>query len=120
MGVSFAPNRKGMPIVPKALTLDFLRRQVLMSRNVRGNRVLDVAMSGLNYRVEHHLFPSIPRPHLRRAAPLIAEYCRERGVPYTQTGLWESYGIVLRYINRVGLGERDVFACPLGAERASI
>jgi fatty acid desaturase len=120
MGVSFAPNHKGMPIVPKSLRLDFLRRQVLMSRNVRGNRVLDVAMGGLNYQVEHHLFPSMPRPHLRRASPLIAEYCRQQGVPYTQAGLWESYGIVLRYINRVGLGERDVFACPLVAERASI
>ncbi|HAM27439.1 MAG TPA: acyl-CoA desaturase [Microbacteriaceae bacterium] len=120
MGVSFAPNHKGMPIVPKTAKLDFLQRQVLMSRNVRGNPVLDVAMGGLNYQVEHHLFPSMPRPHLRRAAPLIARYCRDLGVPYTATGLWESYGIVLRYINRVGLGERDVFACPLVTERASV
>ena len=77
-------------------------------------------MGGLNYQIEHHLFPSMPRPHLRAAAPMIAEYCRDHGVPYTQTGLWQSYGIVLRYINRVGLGERDPFECPLVAQRASI
>ena len=59
-------------------------------------------MGGLNYQIEHHLFPSMARPHLRRAAPMIAAYCREHGVPYTQTGLWQSYAIVLRYINRVG------------------
>jgi hypothetical protein len=41
-------------------------------------------------------------------------------VPRAQTGLWESYGIVLRYINRVGLGERDVFACPLVEQRAAV
>ncbi|MCK8609352.1 acyl-CoA desaturase [Agromyces sp. C10] len=120
MGMSFAPNHKGMPLVPKSLKLDFLRRQVLMSRNIRGNRVLDFMMGGLNYQVEHHLFPSMPRPHLGRAAPLIAAYCRERGVAYTVTGLWQSYGIVLRYINRVGLGERDPFTCPLVEQRASL
>lgn len=120
MGMSFAPNHKGMPLVPKTLKLDFLRRQVMMSRNIRGNRVLDFLMGGLNYQIEHHLFPSMPRPHLRRAAPMIAAYCRSHEIPYTQTGLWESYGIVLRYINRAGLGERDPFVCPMVAERQSV
>lgn len=120
MGMSFAPNHKGMPLVPKGLKLDFLRRQVLMSRNIRGNHVIDVAMGGLNYQIEHHLFPSMPRPHLRRAAPIIEGYCRDLDVPYTQTTLLHSYVIVFRYINRVGLGERDPFECPLLAQRASI
>lgn len=119
MGSSFAPNHKGMPLVPKGLKLDFLRRQVLMSRNIRGNRLLDVAMGGLNYQIEHHLFPSMPRPHLRRAAPVIRDYCIQHGVTYTETSLWHSYGIVLRYINRVGLGERDPFECPLLQQRAT-
>ncbi|MET0734718.1 MAG: acyl-CoA desaturase [Microbacterium sp.] len=120
MGMAFAPNHKGMPLVPKDAKLDFLTRQVLMSRNVRGTRALDIAMGGLNYQVEHHLFPSMPRPHLRLAAPLVAEYCASRGVTYTATGLWDSYRIVVRYINRVGLGERDPFECPLVVQRASI
>ncbi|MGL4256250.1 MAG: fatty acid desaturase family protein [Microbacterium sp.] len=120
MGMAFAPNHKGMPLVPKDARLDFLTRQVVMSRNIRGSRILDVAMGGLNYQIEHHLFPSMPRPHLRRAAPIVAEYCRERGVPYVATGLWESYGIVVRYINRVGLGERDPFECPMIAQRQTI
>lgn len=120
MGASFAPNHKGMPILPRDGTLDFLRRQVLMSRNIRGSRFVDVLMGGLNYQVEHHLFPSMPRPHLRRAAPLIAAYCREHDIAYTQTGLFASYGIVIRYINSVGLGEREVFTCPLVAQRNHI
>jgi fatty acid desaturase len=120
MGASFAPNHKGMPIVPATVKLDFLRRQVMMSRNIRGNRFIDTLMGGLNYQIEHHLFPSMPRPHLRRAAPLIRAYCRKVGVPYTQTGLFRSYGIVLRHINRVGLGERDPFDCPLVAQRRSL
>jgi fatty acid desaturase len=120
MGVSFAPNHKGMPIVPREASIDFLRRQVMMSRNVGGSRMLDVAMGGLNYQIEHHLFPSMPRPHLRKAAPMIAAYCRDHGVPYTQVGVMTSYAIVVRYINRVGLGERDVFACPLVEQRSHL
>jgi fatty acid desaturase len=120
MGATFAPNHKGMPVVPAATKLDFLRRQVLMSRDIRGNRMLDVAMGGLNYQIEHHLFPSMPRPHLRRAAPLVARYCESIGVSYTRVGLLESYAAVLRYINRVGLGERDPFDCPLVAQRRAL
>jgi fatty acid desaturase len=120
MGMSFAPNHKGMPLVPKGLKLDFLTRQVLMSRNVRGNRVIDIALGGLNYQIEHHLFPSMPRPHLRLAAPIIQAYCQDHDVPYTQTTLLRSYVIVFQYINRVGLGERDPFDCPLLAQRTSI
>ncbi len=120
MGMVFAPNHKGMPLVPKNVKFDFLTRQVMMSRNVRGTWALDVAMGGLNYQIEHHLFPSMPRPHLRRAAPMVAEYCARHDVPYTVTGLLESYGIVIRYINRVGLGERDPFTCPLVEQRQAI
>ena len=120
MGASFAPNHKGMPLVPKDLKLDFLRRQVLMSRNIKGGRFIDIAMGGLNYQVEHHLFPSMPRPHLRKASPIVAAYCKQHDVSYKETGLFESYGIVLRYINRVGLGDRDPFFCPLIAQRQSI
>lgn len=120
MGASFAPNHKGMPVVPHGVRLDFLTRQVMMSRNVRGGRSVDVLLGGLNYQVEHHLFPTMPRPNLRRAAPMIEAYCRDRGIPYTSAGLFESYGIVIRYINRVGLSERDPFDCPMLQQRASI
>jgi fatty acid desaturase len=113
LGAAFAPNHKGMPIVPATTRLDFLQRQVLTSRNIRGNPLVDLAMGGLNYQIEHHLFPSMPRPNLRRARPLVRSYCAENGVPYTETGLLESYGIVVRHLNAVGLGARDPFLCPL-------
>jgi fatty acid desaturase len=113
LGGSFAPNHKGMPIVPKNAKVDFLRRQVLMSRNVTPGPVTDFAMGGLNYQIEHHLFPSMPRPNLRRAQPIVRAYCQEQGVAYTQTSLFRSYGIVVRYLNAVGLRARDPFACPL-------
>ena len=120
MGASFAPNHKGMPIVPANSRIDFLRRQVLMSRNIRGGRFTDFFMGGLNYQIEHHLFPSMPRPSLRNAQPIVKEFCDSRRISYTETGLVQSYGIVVRYLNEVGLAARDPFQCPLTAEFRSV
>ena len=120
MGASFAPNHKGMPTVPKDSRIDFLSRQVLMSRNIAGGRWIDTAMGGLNFQIEHHLFPSMARPHLRKVRPMVKEFCAERGVRYTETSLFGSYRIVIEYLNRVGLAARDPFQCPLTAEFRSV
>jgi fatty acid desaturase len=113
LGAAFAPNHKGMPVVPATMKLDFLRRQVLMSRNIRGGPVVDFMMGGLNHQIEHHLFPSMPRPNLRRARSLVQAHCAEHGIAYTETSLRESYVIVVRHLNAIGLGARDPFLCPL-------
>jgi fatty acid desaturase len=113
LGASFAPNHKGMPLVPATMKLDFLRRQVLMSRNIRGGVMIDFAMGGLNYQIEHHLFPSMPRPTLKTVQPIVREYCELHDVKYTEVGLFTSYGIVIDYLNNVGLRARDPFQCPL-------
>ncbi len=102
MGVSFAPNHKGMRVERPEDQWDFLRRQVLTSRNVRGNPVVDLALGGLNYQVEHHLFPSMPRPSLRRAQPLVREFCAERGVRYVECGLVASYRQVVGHLDATG------------------
>ncbi|MCE7003051.1 acyl-CoA desaturase [Kibdelosporangium philippinense] len=102
LGCSFAPNHKGMPILPAGRKVDFLRRQVLTSRNISGGPLVDFLLGGLNYQIEHHLFPSMPRPNLRRAQPLVRAFCGERGVSYTQCSMAASYAWVLRHLHEVG------------------
>jgi fatty acid desaturase len=102
LGCSFAPNHKGMPILGARDQSDFLRRQVLTSRNVTGGWLTDLALGGLNYQIEHHLFPSMPRPNLRRSQPMIKEFCAQRGVSYCQTGLIASFGQALQHLHTVG------------------
>ncbi|MHA7985816.1 fatty acid desaturase family protein [Rathayibacter sp. CAU 1779] len=116
MGASFAPNHKGMPIVPRDTKLDFFSKQVLTSRNITGGWWATALFGGLNYQVEHHLFPSMARPHLAKARIIVRDHCLENGVPYTETTLAQSYAIVVGYLNRVGLQARDPFACPLVAQ----
>ncbi|CAL4861133.1 acyl-CoA desaturase [Microbacterium sp. MM2322] len=116
MGAGFAPNHKGMPTIAADAKVDFLSRQVLTSRNIRGGWGVTALMGGLNYQVEHHLFPSMPRPALRHARLIVRAHCAQMGVPYTETTLLRSYGIVIRYLNRVGLSARDPFVCPMVAD----
>jgi fatty acid desaturase len=102
LGCAFAPNHKGMPILSADDDTDFLRRQVLTSRNVRGGRVLDMALGGLNYQIEHHLFPSMPRSALRHARPIVKSFCEEHNISYAETGLFDSYSRVLGHLRDVG------------------
>jgi fatty acid desaturase len=111
MGASFAPNHKGMPVIAADAKLDFFSKQVRTSRNVSGGWWATALMGGLNYQVEHHLFPNMPRPALAHAREIVREHCATLGVPYTETTLWESYRIVIQYLNRVGLAARDTFDC---------
>ncbi|WP_222850935.1 fatty acid desaturase family protein [Phytoactinopolyspora mesophila] len=119
LGGAFAPNHVGMPIVPPDLKIDFLQRQVLMSRNIAGGRLTSFAMGGLNYQIEHHLFPNMPRPNLRRAQPLVREHCAKHNIHYTETSLAGAYRVIVRYLNAVEHATMDPFRCPLATQYRS-
>jgi len=106
LGAVFAPNHKGMPILSKDDDSDFLRRQVLIARNVHGGRLTDLLLGGLNYQIEHHLFPHMPRPSLPHAQPVIRAYCLTNGLPYVETSLIDSYRQALSHLDAVGRGDK--------------
>ena len=117
MGAAFAPNHKGMPLVEKDSSLDFFSRQVLTSRNIKGSWLKDNLMGGLNYQVEHHLFPSMARPYLRKTHQIVSEYCRQNDVTLVEMNLFASYRTIMQHLNKVGLSNNvDPFVCPMVAE----
>jgi fatty acid desaturase len=113
LGGAFAPNHIGMPVVAESVKFDFLRRQVLMSRNISGGPVVRFLMGGLENQVEHHLFPMMARPNLKKAQAIVREHCHQHGITYTEMSLVRSYKVILGYLNQVGLGARATFVCPL-------
>jgi fatty acid desaturase len=117
MGAAFAPNHKGMPLVPRDAKIDFFERQVLTSRNIRGSWLKDNLMGGLNYQVEHHLFPSMARPYLKRAHDIVSAYCADKNITLVEMGLISSYKAIIVYLNKVGLSKNsDPFVCPMVAD----
>jgi fatty acid desaturase len=101
LGCSFAPNHKGMPMLDGDEKVDFLRRQVLTSRNVSGGWFVTAALGGLNFQVEHHLFPSMASHNLRRCQPLVRRFCASHELPYVETTVLASYGAALRYLRSI-------------------
>jgi fatty acid desaturase len=102
LGCSFAPGHKGMPVLESEQAADPLLRQVLTSRNVRGGHLVSAVMGGLNFQIEHHLFPSMPRPHLYHAQRVVRRFCEDRGVSYEVATIAATYAAVARHLDAVG------------------
>jgi fatty acid desaturase len=98
----FAPNHKAMPVLERESELDFLHRQVLTSRNVNAHPVTDFWYGGLNYQIEHHLFPRLPRNKLREAQQVIRDFCGDHSIAYHETTVLQSYREILQHLHEVG------------------
>ena len=99
LGISFAPNHKGMPVMQSATTAGFARRQVVTARNITGGRLTTFMLGGLNYQIEHHLFPSMPRPNLRRAQGLVRDFCAAAGLGYREDNFADSFRQVIQHLS---------------------
>jgi len=81
LALVFAPAHIGLPIVATQHH-DWLH-QMETTRNLELPRFVSFFFIGLDYQVEHHLFPKIPHQHLPRAAAITAAWCARHGVAYT-------------------------------------
>lgn len=101
VGSIAAPNHKGMLIADKEHPLDFLHQQILSARNVRPHPIIDFWYGGLNYQIEHHLFPTIPRNNLGQAKQIVMAFCLEHDISYHETGFLQSYREIFEHLNQV-------------------
>ena len=101
MGLVFAPNHKGMLILERGNRLDFLRRQVLTARNVKAHPLTDFLYGGLNYQIEHHLFPSISRNKLNETQKVVRAFCNSHSVSYYETSLLQSQREILGWLHQI-------------------
>ena len=101
IGSTFAPNHKGMLLLDGKTELDFLRKQVLTARNVKSSPLNDLLYGGLNYQIEHHLFPSMPRNRLKEAQKIVRPFCEEHSISYYETGVVRSQREILQYLHQV-------------------
>ena len=105
-GLVFAPNHKGMLMVDAGSQLSVFRRQVLTSRNVRSGWINDFLYGGLNYQIEHHLFPFLRRDQMAAAQRIVRPFCSERGIRYHETGVFQSLKETFHHLHRVGASIR--------------
>ena|SRR3989338_7023914 len=112
MGTVFATNHKGMPMLSGEMRTDFLLNQVLTTRNVAPSVPVTIWTGGLNYQIEHHLFPTMPRNNFGKAQKIIRKFCEEKGIKYYETGFFNSYKEILMNYYKVSKVLRQPKANP--------
>ncbi|VDN03235.1 unnamed protein product [Thelazia callipaeda] len=70
--------------------------QLHTTRNMRPGIFTDWLWGGLNYQIEHHLFPNMPRHNLKKVMPLVKEFCKENKLPYMVNGYFEGWWMEIR------------------------
>jgi fatty acid desaturase len=73
----------------------------MTSRNVDGHWLTDFVYMGLNYQIEHHLFPNCPRINLPKITPYVKEICKKMKLEYTSVSIIETDKIILKELNDV-------------------
>ena len=102
LGLTFATNHVGMPVLSQAEELSFLRRQVMTSRDIRGSAVIGFLCGGLNLQIEHHLFPTMPRVNLGRAQTIVRDFCAQHAIGYHENSIISAWREVFRHLHEVG------------------
>ena len=91
-----------MPVIEPATAAGFARRQVVTARNISGGPLTTFMLGGLNYQIEHHLFPSMPRPNLRLVQGLVRDFCTATGLGYSEESLAGSFRQIIRHLSDAG------------------
>ena len=97
----FGLGHNGMSVYPADQRPDFWKLQVTTTRNVTSNWFVDWFCGGLQYQVDHHLFPSLPRHNLKKVHELVASFCKQQGVSYHEAGLFSGNVEVLQHLSKV-------------------
>ncbi|HLF79175.1 MAG TPA: acyl-CoA desaturase [Dehalococcoidia bacterium] len=102
MSLAFITNHTAMPLTEDGrIQLSFMATQLRTTRNVTTNQIGDLLYGGLHYQIEHHLFPALPRPNLRKASPIIRNYVEAAGLRYDACSVRHVYGDILRHMRAV-------------------
>mmetsp|Transcript_8578 Transcript_8578/g.11608 ORF Transcript_8578/g.11608 Transcript_8578/m.11608 type:complete len:479 (-) Transcript_8578:108-1544(-) len=97
-------NHYSMPMIeeiPAASEGGWMKMHLETTLNIRTGWFLNWYLGGLNYQVEHHLFPQLPRSRLSKLQPRILELCEKHGLQYHDAGLIESVWLMLKTLARV-------------------
>ncbi|KAL6493984.1 Delta 8 Fatty Acid Desaturase [Orobanche gracilis] len=73
---------------------------------------MDWFFGGLQFQLEHHLFPRLPRCQLRNVSPMVQELCRKHNLPYRSMSFFEANKWTLKTLRDAALEARNL-SCPV-------
>lgn len=95
MSLSFAPNHMGKDIISEDKEYERVF-QITTSRNINPSFLGTLLLWSLDYQIEHHLYPTMPRKNYKKVGPMVKAFCEKHGIEYSQTSLlWSMKEIYL-------------------------
>ncbi|XP_006269927.2 acyl-CoA (8-3)-desaturase [Alligator mississippiensis] len=82
--------------------MDWVSTQVQATCNVHQSLFNDWFTGHLNFQIEHHLFPTMPRHNFWKAAPLVKSLCAKHGVEYKTKTLLTAFADILHSLKDSG------------------
>ena len=106
LALVFGLGHNGMSTYEAKTRPDFWKLQVTTTRNITGGHgvpqfFVDWLCGGLQYQVDHHLFPMMPRHNLKRTHDLIESFCKEWEVEYHEADIYDGTIEVLQHLSKV-------------------
>jgi len=93
-------NHLPMPIVEDS-PQDWVSLQAKGTQNIDGGFVNNWITGHLNYQIEHHFFPLMPRHRYPEVAPRVEALCKKYNIEYRKRGLLQSFGDILQKLEDV-------------------
>ncbi|KAL6557158.1 Delta 8 Fatty Acid Desaturase [Orobanche minor] len=87
---------------------DWFEKQTSGTIDISCSSWMDWFFGGLQFQLEHHLFPRLPRCHLRNISPVVQELCKKHNLPYNSVSFFEANKWTLRTLRSAALEARDL------------
>lgn len=101
LAIVFVQSHSGMEVY--SAPQDFVTAQVISSRDLQANVWNIWFTGGLNFQIEHHLFPTLPRHNLGRVCSEVRTLCKKHGLNYDTRSMAQSTKIVIRCLRDVAM-----------------
>ena len=87
---------------------DWFEKQTSGTIDISCSTWMDWFHGGLQFQLEHHLFPRLPRCHLRSISPVVKDLCNKHNLPYRSLSFWEANVSTIRTLRTAALQARDL------------
>ncbi|KFK35341.1 hypothetical protein AALP_AA5G272100 [Arabis alpina] len=86
---------------------DWFEKQAAGTLDITCVSYMDWFYGGLQFQLEHHLFPRLPRCHLRKVSPVVKELCKKHNLPYRSLSWWDANVLTIETLKKAAYHARD-------------
>lgn len=87
---------------------DWFEKQTNGTLNITCSSFMDWFHGGLQFQIEHHLFPRLPRCHYRKISPIVKDLCKKHGLPYDSASFFKANEMTIATLRNAALQARDL------------